>query len=122
MPTFQAKPRTITANRFHADKAHDPPGVCRGGKECYYRPHLTAPHVHTMHGGGPVLLKDGDWIVPEPDGQGYYPIDAAVMQTNYERLLSCGHPTSMRNSRGQHWCSAFPNGITEEDTDGQENF
>lgn len=99
MPRFRSKPRTITANRFHADKAHDVPGVCRGGPNCTINAHsdpyagttannmiVLKPHVHTMHDGQPVLLKDGDWVVPEPDGIHYYPIADEVIQTNYELI------------------------------------
>lgn len=88
MPKFRSKPRTIIANQFHADKAHDVEGVCRGGPSCSLArdTDITTlkPHVHTMHDGQPVLLKDGDWVVPEPDGVHYYPIDDVVIRANYE--------------------------------------
>lgn len=78
MPTFQSKPRLITANRFHTDTSHDVVGVCRCGGQ--------PPHLHTMHAGQVVQLADGDWVVAEPDGEHYYPIKDAVIQTNYDRI------------------------------------
>lgn len=89
MPKFRSKPRTITAERFHADKAHDPKGVCRGGADCEEPtlPYNNWPHVHTMHGSGrSVQLADGDWITPEPDGVHYYPIKDEVMKANWEPI------------------------------------
>lgn len=89
MPKFRIRPRTITAERFHADKAHDLQGVCRGGEGCEEPtlPYNNWPHVHTMHGPGrSVQLADGDWIVPEPDGIHFYPIKHDVLTINYERI------------------------------------
>jgi hypothetical protein len=42
--------------------------------------------VHTMHESQIVVLEPGDWITAEPDGIHYYPIKAAVMEKNYEKI------------------------------------
>lgn len=89
MPKFRSKPGTITAERFHVDKAHDPKGVCRGGESCEEPtlPYNNWPHLHTMHGPGySVQLADGDWIVLEPDGVHFYPIKDDVMKANWEQI------------------------------------
>lgn len=75
---FKSKPTTIDAEQYWF-RNEPPRGVCTchsaGGR---------APHVHTMHDNQMVLLKDGDWIVPEPDGEHFYPIDDAVFRKKYE--------------------------------------
>lgn len=43
-------------------------------------------HVHTMHDNQLIILKPGDWVVKEPDGIHYYPIDPQVMEDTYVRF------------------------------------
>lgn len=33
-----------------------------------------------------VYLEDGDWIVAEPDGSGYYPIKPHIMEKRWEPI------------------------------------
>ena len=44
----------------------------------------TVPHVHTAHNFQTVLVNPGDWIVAEPNGDGYYPIKDEIMRATYE--------------------------------------
>jgi hypothetical protein len=87
---FRSKPREIEAEQFHvANGATDHAGVCVGGPQCENpelrdMPPAIKAHLHTMHEGQSVILEDGDWIVPEPDGVHYYPIKPDVMEKNYE--------------------------------------
>lgn len=41
-------------------------------------------HVHTIHAGQIVDLEDGDWVMPEPDGEHYYPIKNEIFEATYE--------------------------------------
>lgn len=84
MTTFRSKPREIQAERFTKDmlvSEAERIGVCFGA-------HIVGmgAHVHTMHGGQTVILEDGDWIVPEPNGIDYYPIKPDVMLKNYTQV------------------------------------
>ena len=42
------------------------------------------PHVHTIHAGQGVLIEPGDWIIPEPDGEHYYPCKPDIFEQTYE--------------------------------------
>lgn len=41
-------------------------------------------HLHTMHKGQVVNLEEGDWIIPEPDGEHFYPCKPDVFAATYE--------------------------------------
>lgn len=74
---FRKNPIVIDAEQYREGQPL-PRGVCmsptcQGGK----------PHVHTMHNNQHVLLKDGDWVIPEPDGVHFYPCDAEVFAKTY---------------------------------------
>ena len=77
---FRSKPRVVEAEQFWPEVKPWPKGVdydvC-GGVPCH-------PHVHTMHGGQGVPVEAGDWIVAEPDGEHYYPVQADVFAATYE--------------------------------------
>jgi hypothetical protein len=85
---FRTKEREIEAVQFHGCGYYEarglayPEGVCfcDEGKVISDTPHA---HVHTMH-GQIVLLAVDDWISPEPDGSGFYPIKPSVFEARYE--------------------------------------
>lgn len=84
MAKYRKKPVVIDAEQFYADAPY-PPGVCR----CQVAAgpaHDGRPHVHTMHAGQPVVLEDGDWIIPEPDGEHFYPCKPDVFAATYEAV------------------------------------
>lgn len=86
MPRFQSKPRMITAEQYR-HPSMQPQGVCFCADGCPVAsedPSESQAHVHTMHGDQAVMLEEGDWIVPEPDGIHYYPIKDEVMKANWE--------------------------------------
>lgn len=33
-----------------------------------------------------VFLEPGDWVVPEPNGNGHYPIKPDILEETYERV------------------------------------
>ena len=41
--------------------------------------------VTTAHGQKAIVV-DGDWIMAEPDGRGYYPIKPDIFANRYERV------------------------------------
>ncbi len=50
------------------------------------------PHVHTAHNRQSVKLVDGDWVIPEPDGRGYYPCKDDIFRATYEPINERGEP------------------------------
>jgi hypothetical protein len=80
MPKFRTKTREIEAEQFIEGKlplpfsGHHPPACCLGSNGWY---------VTTIHGHA-TPIADGDWIVPEPDGEHFYPIKPEVFEANYE--------------------------------------
>lgn len=48
--------------------------------------HKLGTHVHTMHNDQSVRLEVGDWVLPEPDGEHYYPVLDSYFQENYEAV------------------------------------
>lgn len=75
MPIFVSKPVRIEAWQYDG-------GTNRGVCNC---PSNPQPHLHTMHNGQTVALEIGDWIVPEPVADRYYPIKPDVFEGKYER-------------------------------------
>lgn len=77
MPKFQSKPRIIEAEQFtgymplpFADRK-----ACNLGPDGWY--------VVTAHGQETAIVP-GDWIVPEPDNRGFYPIKRDIFEERYE--------------------------------------
>jgi hypothetical protein len=56
-----------------------PRGVC-GDADCEI---MQRDHVHTAHNNQAVALEPGDWVMPEPDGRGYYPIKPDIFDDRY---------------------------------------
>lgn len=89
MPKFRKKPVEIEAEQFHgvghyeAKGAPYPRGVCfcSAGFVDAESPHA---HLHTIHAGQTVNLAVGDWIVPEADGEHFYPIKPDVFARTYD--------------------------------------
>jgi hypothetical protein len=44
------------------------------------------PHVHTIHKGQMVNLEIGDYVIPEPDGEHYYPCKPDIFEKTYEKV------------------------------------
>lgn len=57
-------------------------GMCNS-TSCYVGGN-TKPHVHTIHDNQVVNLEVGDWIIPEPDGEHYYPCKPDIFAKTYE--------------------------------------
>jgi hypothetical protein len=72
---FRRKVTEIEAVQFKDTPGHDPAGVSRNPQ--------GAAYVTTIH-RQPCFLEKGDWIVPEPDGQHYYPVKPDIFAATYE--------------------------------------
>ncbi len=43
-------------------------------------------YVTTTHEGQTVRLLDGDFVLPEPDGEHYYPCKPDIFKVTYEKV------------------------------------
>lgn len=74
---YRKKPVVIEAEQFFADKPlpfSDRGACCYNGERWY----VTTAHGHEA----PIV--DGDWIVPEPEGRGFYPVKPDIFSATYE--------------------------------------
>jgi hypothetical protein len=81
---FRKKPAVVEADQWWPGR--DVAGVCT----CLSDECGRAPHVHTAHGGYAVRLEDGDWVIPEPNGDGHYPCKPDIFQATYEPVPDGG--------------------------------
>ena len=81
MAKFRKKPVEIEAFQY-TDYGKLVKGMCNS-RSCYGSGN-TEPHVHTIHNNQLVLLEVGDWVVPEPDGEHFYPIKPDVLKNTYD--------------------------------------
>lgn len=77
MPKFRTRPVEIEAWQYVGRGRMNLRGVCLCQRS--YRAHL-----HTMHNDQIVELEVGDWIVPEPVPDRFYPIKPVVFAQKYE--------------------------------------
>jgi hypothetical protein len=47
----------------------------------------TLPHIHTIHKNQIVNLEIGDFIIPELDGEHYYPCKPDIFTLTYEPII-----------------------------------
>jgi hypothetical protein len=89
MARYRSKPTVIEAEQY-VTVGQIVKGICvlRG---CSAAGH-DKPHVHTAHGGQEVYLEVGDFVVPEPNGAGYYPIKPDIFSAKYELEPCDGQP------------------------------
>ena len=83
MPKFRKKPVIIEAEQFFRSSTsllNNTKGVC----QCWEGD--GRGHVHTIHNNQVVNLEDGDYIIPEPDGEHYYPCKPDIFESSYEEV------------------------------------
>lgn len=80
---YRRKTTIIEAVQYRGNLSIIPRGVCR--KACLDG-EWVKPHVHTMHNNQAVILEDGDWILPEPDGIHFYPCKPEIFSATYEAV------------------------------------
>lgn len=74
MPMFRKKPVVIEAEQFtHPATATRGVRTEEGGRA----------YVVTVH-QQKVYLEPGDWILPEPDGEHFYPVKPDIFAATYE--------------------------------------
>lgn len=77
---YRKKPVIIEAEQYRTGDQF-PRGVCN---DACLDGNWRSPHVHTIHGNQSVLLEDGDWVIPEPDGVHFYPCKPDIFEATYE--------------------------------------
>ena len=75
MAYYRKKPVVIEAWQWPNESSR---GVCVCDNQ--------GPHVHTTHGGQMVILDVGDWIIPELDGEHFYPCKPDIFEQTYEAV------------------------------------
>lgn len=76
---FRKRPVVIKAEQFSSLRSAVPAGLC----DCAIIGN-ERPHVHTIHNNQVVIVEDGDWIIPEPDGIHFYPCKPDIFEATYE--------------------------------------
>ncbi len=87
MAKFRKKPVVVDAVQWHGQAMR---GVCMLNCRQDYPP--GTPHVHTIHLGQTVALEPGDWILPEADGEHFYPVKPADFARIYEPIAEYAPP------------------------------
>jgi hypothetical protein len=84
MAQYRKKPVVIEAEQY-TEYGKLVKGMCNS-QSCYVRVN-DKPHVHTIHNGQMVDLEVGDWIIPEPDGEHFYPVKPEIFEATYEEVV-----------------------------------
>ncbi len=87
---FRKKPVEIEAWQYKGEIVK---GVCA----CVESSNL---HLHTMHKGQTVDLEDGDWIIPEPDGEHFYPCKPNEFEARYDKITEFGYSPVVAMAKG----------------------
>lgn len=93
MAKFRKKPIEIEAVQFlggvEINGYRIPKGVCfcSDGDDRESGTFEHRFHLHTIHKGQIVVLEHGDWIIPESDGEHFYPCKPAVFAATYDPVL-----------------------------------
>lgn len=77
MAKYRKKPVVIEAWQWPREKDAMPAGAVQIDA-------FGDPYVTTIHDGQTVALEDDDWVLPEPDGEHFYPCKAAIFEATYE--------------------------------------
>ena len=100
---FRKRPVVVEAEQFLGEPVK---GVCEGFEDCSTMGYGSGDyHVHTIHEGQYVYLTKGDWILPEPDGEHFYPVKPDIFEATYEAVSQ--EETEMDEVREKY----FPNRI-----------
>ncbi len=73
MSKFRSKPFEIEATQFTEENDHPEVYTKLGSGTFYVDGHQ-----------GPSRVNEGDWIIAEPDGEGFYPCDPETFAHKYE--------------------------------------
>lgn len=78
MAKYRKKPVVTEAWQWSREKDDMPVDAVRFNSE-------GMPYVTTAHQGQTVRLLDGDWVLPEPDGDHFYPCKQDIFEATYEK-------------------------------------
>ena len=78
---YRKKPVVIEAEQYK-EYGKLVKGMCNS-RTCYTSGN-NKPHVHTIHNNQIVELEVGDYIIPEPDGEHFYPCKPDIFKQTYE--------------------------------------
>jgi hypothetical protein len=93
---YRKKPVVIDAEQY-VEHGKMVEGMCNS-MNCFMVKGNTVPHVHTIHNNQMVKLEVGDYIIPEPDGEHYYPCKPDIFDATYERVENlCEHDKGLRD-------------------------
>lgn len=81
MGKFKKRPVVIEATQY-VEYGKLIKGMCNS-RSCFSAGN-TEPHVHTIHESQMVNLEVGDWIIPEPDGEHFYPCKPDIFEMTHE--------------------------------------
>jgi hypothetical protein len=90
MAKYRKKPIIIEAEQYK-EYGKLVKGMCNS-QSCFLAGN-NKPHVHTIHNNQIVLLEVGDFIIPEPDGEHFYPVKEEIFNNTYEL---CGDITEVK--------------------------
>ncbi len=82
---YRKKPIVIDAMQY-TEYGKLVKGMCNS-VECFTRGKNNQPHVHTIHDNQIVLLEVGDWVIPEFDGEHFYPCKPDIFEATYEKVV-----------------------------------
>ena len=100
---FRKKPVVVEAWQYRIHSSRMERGVCICSES-------RDGHVHTAHNNQLVVLQNGDWILPEPDGIHFYPVKPDIFAATYEPIAS--EPATAGPASGE---STMVDGISYED-------
>lgn len=75
---FKKKPIIIEAEQYDGDFVT---GICTN-KHCS----VLFAHVHTIHNNQAVQVEIGDWIIPEPNNENFYPCKDEIFRNTYDAV------------------------------------
>lgn len=83
MAKYRRKPTVIEAEQY-TQYGKLVTGMCNS-QSCYVEGN-NLPHVHTIHNNQIVNLELGDYIIPEPDGEHFYPCKPKIFENTYDKV------------------------------------
>jgi hypothetical protein len=83
MAKYRKKPVVIEAEQY-TEYGKLVKGMCNS-QACYVDGN-NRPHVHTIHNDQKIDLELGDFVIPEPDGEHFYPCKPDIFEATYEKV------------------------------------
>jgi len=81
MAKFRKKPQEFVAHQWQGPNSSVP-----GIEAVYNKETDTDSYFVTTAHGQRVYLERGDWVVPEPNGNGFYPIKDSIIHTIADKI------------------------------------